>query len=322
MDDAQEPVTATVTVGVVVPVRNAAPFLSQTLAGVQAQTRRDWTGVIVVNDSTDATLAVARSHAETDGRWEVVEAAEPGVARARNAGLAHLFERDPHLSAVWFLDGDDLPDADLIDRLSAALEARPDAPAAHAPVRFIDDAGRPVEIAGDLARRLDRRVRGGGKLRLLRDDEPTGRAALAAWPCVVTPGAALVRASAAREVGDWNANLKIGEDWEYWFRLARRGPLAYEPSPVLSYRLHPHSANAGRGRAAGLMRARRAILSAAGDADERRSIRRGFRLVQRDLAARRLRESASLLRQGRPLPAARRFANAAANFALGIFPVV
>ncbi len=192
--------------GVVVPVRNGGRFLANTLSAVEAQTCRHWTGVVVVNASTDDTLDIARAHAARDPRWRVVEADEPGVSRARNLGRDVLCE-GASPAAIWWLDADDVPEPDLLTTLLSSLRDNPDSSAVHGRVRFIDDGGNDAEVTPAVAARLDRFVFNGRVLRRLLPDEPTTRLAIASWPCIVTPGVVLARMSAVRRIGDWNTSL-------------------------------------------------------------------------------------------------------------------
>ncbi|MEM7809836.1 MAG: glycosyltransferase, partial [Planctomycetota bacterium] len=288
MADSVSSRTAKQHVGVVVPVRNGVRYLDETLTAVEAQTHAHWRGVIVVNASTDRTLDIAREHAQADGRWQVVEAAEPGVSRARNLGRNVLCDGGIP-SAFWWLDADDVPDADLLEHLLAELTEQPQASAVHAVVHFHDADGKAVETTPALQTRLDRHVADCGELRRLPSDEPTTRLAIATWPCVITPGVVLARATAVLRTGDWNTDLSIGEDSEYWFRLMACGPMAFLDRPLLAYRLHEDSAGVSAKRRSGRRKAVRALVAATKDQAEQRDVVRAYQLSQWHLAAQRAR---------------------------------
>lgn len=101
----------------VVPCRDAAPWLGSTLASVVAQSRPP-TDVVVVDDaSADGSLDVARRFAARHpGRVRVVAGRYGSAAVARNVG-AEVATGD----AVVFLDADDLLTPDSLDGLHAAL---------------------------------------------------------------------------------------------------------------------------------------------------------------------------------------------------------
>lgn len=107
-----------ISVSVVIPAYNAAPFLSNAIASLQAQTAEDWEAIIIDDASTDDTLSIARSLEAADPRVRVLSRAENGgPAAARNMGFAGA-------QGEWIalLDADDVY---LPDRLAVMVaEAR------------------------------------------------------------------------------------------------------------------------------------------------------------------------------------------------------
>ena len=92
------------TVSIVIPAYNCAPYLAATLQSVMQQTERDLDIVVVDDGSTDATLAIARGIAATDPRIRVYNQTNTGTAAAtRNHGL-----RMARGEFIAFLDSDDL----------------------------------------------------------------------------------------------------------------------------------------------------------------------------------------------------------------------
>ena len=108
------------TLSVVLPVRDAEPFIAQTLASLQSNQRNDFEFVVVDDGSRDGTSEIIDDvGASLPGMRVIRHETAVGLADARNAGLAVAQGR-----LVTFLDGDDwlLPGylADLvsaIDRL-------------------------------------------------------------------------------------------------------------------------------------------------------------------------------------------------------------
>lgn len=103
-------------ISVIVPARDAAGTLPETLAGLAGQTSAAEFEVIVVDDgSRDATAAIARSAAVVD---RVVTTPGVGPAGARNAGAAAASA--PRLA---FLDADCRPVPGWLDAGRAALDS-------------------------------------------------------------------------------------------------------------------------------------------------------------------------------------------------------
>jgi O-antigen biosynthesis protein len=109
-------------ISVVIPCRDAEPYLAQTIGSVLEQTRVPDEIITVDDGSSDGSLAILRRFeaAEPD-RVRVVPARLGRAARARNLG-AHLATGD----ALMFLDADDVLHPDALAGLSAALERTPD----------------------------------------------------------------------------------------------------------------------------------------------------------------------------------------------------
>jgi glycosyltransferase involved in cell wall biosynthesis len=204
-------------IAVIIPAFNVAPYLRDAITSVLHQTHPDWTMVIVDDGSTDATPGIAGQFA--DRRINLVRQDNAGVSAARNRGIA------ASTSAVClFLDADDWLAPNALARLAAALDAAPAAPAASAACAHVSPGGSvhlaPPPPHGALLRRL-----------LVRNLFANG-------------GHLLVRRAAIEAAGPFRTDLRYGEDWEYWTRLALLGPFAASPGhdPVLFVRERPGSA--------------------------------------------------------------------------------
>ncbi len=91
------------TVSVITPAYNAAAFLPQHLACVQAQTWQDYEHIVVEDGSGDATADILRDAAAADPRIRAFFQDNAGASVARNAALEQASGR-----FIAFLDADDL----------------------------------------------------------------------------------------------------------------------------------------------------------------------------------------------------------------------
>jgi glycosyltransferase involved in cell wall biosynthesis len=66
-----DPISRCPLVSVCVPTYNGAAYLNECLAGIQAQTLGDFEVIIVDDDSTDETLAIAKEFARQDARFRI-----------------------------------------------------------------------------------------------------------------------------------------------------------------------------------------------------------------------------------------------------------
>ena len=90
-------------ISVVIPVYNAARFLREALASLQAQTFADWECICVNDGSTDESPTIIREMMAKDQRIQLLEQANAGVSVARNRGVER--SQAPY---IFFMDADDL----------------------------------------------------------------------------------------------------------------------------------------------------------------------------------------------------------------------
>lgn len=114
---------------IVIPAYNEADYLEGALQSLERQDYRGTYEVIVVdNNSTDDTVAVARRHGV-----RVLHEPTPGVCAARQCGTAAALG-----DIVVSTDADTVHPDDWLSQLDAQLLARPDAVAVAGPCRYQD----------------------------------------------------------------------------------------------------------------------------------------------------------------------------------------
>jgi glycosyltransferase involved in cell wall biosynthesis len=210
------PAGSTTSVSVVIPAKNVAAYIGETLASALAQ--GEITEVIVVDDgSSDTTTAIVR--AIRDPRLRLMTNDSAGVSAARNLGARYA-------SGEWllFLDADDRLRPGAVAALLAAARNAPRAVLVYGDYNTIDSEGRQIGRRGLLKGRR----------------KPSGDvlARLAAGNFIVNGGIALARAEAFRAIGGFDPSLRYCEDWHCWCRLAAIGEFEFAPKLLLDYRLH------------------------------------------------------------------------------------
>lgn len=103
-------------VSVIIPVYNLENYLDTCLDSVGRQTYGDFEAIVVDDGSTDGSQAVALRHAERDARIVVISTVNQGAARARETGIRHAKG-----DYICFLDGDDVWDSRMLEKLVAAI---------------------------------------------------------------------------------------------------------------------------------------------------------------------------------------------------------
>ncbi len=200
---------------VVIPTRNRLSLLREAIESLERQSLTAWEAIVVDDASDDGTASWLEGLDDRRIRPVRLDRHSERSA-ARNRGLHEAGGR-----FVIFLDDDDRLLPGSLERLSRALERRPSAVAAvGAAVRF-DSTGRRE-----------------------RASHPRIGFTRTVWPDVLAgwdsgSGQALFRTDRVREAGGWNAGLSYWELGDLWFRVARLGPVAFLPAPVLELRLHP-----------------------------------------------------------------------------------
>lgn len=209
-------------VTIVIAAYNAEKFIRSTLESAVAQSLENIELIVVDDGSTDRTQEILAAF--PDRRLIVLRQENSGVSAARNAGLAAA--RAPY---IFFLDADDILLRDALLRMVATLDQMPQRVACFAHhLRIAEDGS-------ELSTRADLRWKMFPKNHTLRH--------LIAKNFIVC-GAICIRTEIARSVGGFNPALRLGEDWEFWCRLAVLGDFAAMPNDIaLQYRQRFNSAN-------------------------------------------------------------------------------
>jgi glycosyltransferase involved in cell wall biosynthesis len=208
-------------VAVVIPAYNAERFIRQTIESVLAQTLSNVEVIVIDDGSTDGTQAVLDTF--SDPRLTVLRQENRGVSAARNTGLA--IARAPY---IFFLDADDILLRNALYRMAKILDENPQRVACFAHHVRITEAGRELSTRS--------------YLRWKKFPADNTLRHLAAKNFI--SGAICIRTDSARAVQGFNTALKLGEDWEFWCRVAVLGDFAAMPNDiVLLYRQRFGSAN-------------------------------------------------------------------------------
>jgi glycosyltransferase involved in cell wall biosynthesis len=205
------------TTTVVIPTRDRRSLVRLAIVSVLRQRDANVEIIVVDDASRDGTAEMVE--ALGDPRVRVLRQPSPsGVSRARNRGIGEA-------KGEWiaFLDDDDLWAP---NKLIAQL-------------RSAGGSGRTWVYAGDVNVDHDLRI-----LNAFRP--PTPEQVMEALPRYnpVPTGASnvVIRSDALADAGPFDAGLRKTEDWDMWLRLARTGPPAWVPRPLVAYRFHAANA--------------------------------------------------------------------------------
>jgi len=205
-------------VSVIIPTYNYGHFIGEAIESALAQTYAVAEIIVVDSDSTDDTERIVRGFGE---RVTYIKEQNLGVSAARNKGV------DISVGEfIAFLDADDTWHPTKIEKQLAKF-ADGEVGLVHCGIRQFDNA------TGDTI--IEHLI--GGEGRIARD--------IALWEIgVLGPGSTtLVRREVFDRVGDFDTRLKIGEDWEFCFRVAMLYEIGFVPEVLVDCRVHGKNAH-------------------------------------------------------------------------------
>jgi len=207
------------TISVVIPTYNYGGFIGEALRSVFEQTVTPMEIVVVDDGSTDDTGAVVASFGE---RVKYVRQANAGVSAARNRGVD---ETSGELIA--FVDADDIIQPQFLEAMLAEFSRDQGVGLVHCGTRLFDS-----ETGDTLSFDLDGGAEGVADNLLLWEG-----------PGFPAPGLVMVKRTAFMEVDGFDTRQKVGEDWDFCYRVARKYKVAFVPEPLVNYRIHRAAAH-------------------------------------------------------------------------------
>ncbi len=212
-------------VTVVTAAKNAAAFVADTIASIQAQTFQDWDYVVVDDASTDATAEIVELYAAGDARIKL-ERLDQSVGAYAAANTAMLHANSAYLAR---LDADDIAVPGRLQRQLDALAAAPHARGCTGAWRAIDEQGADI-----------------GTARPVRSHSN----AVLKWTfCVrsnLVHSTMLVDTEWFQAFGGYGPE-RYAEDFRIWGALVREGRLAVVDDVLVRYRMHADQITAAPG---------------------------------------------------------------------------
>lgn len=194
---------------IIVPLYNKAPYVRKALESVCAQTYRDWECIVVDDGSTDGSAALIQTYAD---RMTILHQANAGVAAARNKGVA--VSKGEYLC---FLDADDWWEPAFLEEMNSLIAAYPDAGLYATNYVYFKPGKTHVAL-----------------------HMPTGimnypKAYLDNGSMPVWTGATCMPRKIFDEMGGFPEEIKLGEDFLLWAKVALHYPIAYSEKPMAYY---------------------------------------------------------------------------------------
>jgi len=185
---------------IIIPTFNRADFLKKSIQSVLSQTFTDFELIVVDDGSTDHTGDVVR---EFSGIRYVSCPVNAGVSHARNLGIGLARGR-----YICFLDSDDLWVKNKLEKQIRWMESHPDCQWCYTNEIWI---------------RRGVRVNPMNKHRKYSGDIFSRSLPL----CIVSPSSVLMRAELFDEVGMFDEDLPVCEDYDLWLRISLKYPVHF-----------------------------------------------------------------------------------------------
>lgn len=183
-----------------IPTYNRLPQVKEAISSVLKQTYQDFELWVVDDGSTDGTGGALKVFGD---RIKYVSQANRGVSSARNLGL-----RVSRGKYVAFLDSDDLWEPDKLKIQVGCMDANP-----QFPLCYTDEIW----------------MRKG-----VRVNPRKKHAKYSGWIfekclplCIISPSSALMKRTLFEEIGGFDENLPVCEDYDFWLRVTCRYPVLF-----------------------------------------------------------------------------------------------
>lgn len=208
---------------VIIPLYNKAPYVEKALRSVLAQTFLDFELIVVNDGSKDDSLAVAQRVLEGTPA-AIINQENAGVSMARNNGAA-----ESNGEYICFLDADDWWEPTFLERMNNLINEFPEAGIYGSSYYYVKNGRKSVRI-----------------------DAPTGyinycRLYAESMCMPLTSISVAIPRAVFAEHGGFKPELKLGEDFDLWIRIALRHKVAFLDKPLANYNQDINVYNRGIG---------------------------------------------------------------------------
>lgn len=201
---------------------NGEKYLAQAIESILGQTFAGFEFIIINDGSTDCTATIIDTYTADPRIISVHNRLNMGLTRSLNHGLA-LAQGD----YVARMDADDISHPDRLARQVSFLDAHPEVGVVGSWVQAVDAAGHPVQV-------------------WQFPHEPGFVAWCMYFQNPIAHPTVAMRRAVVKELGGYNDNIAVAQDYDLWWRLRWVAGLANLPEVLVNLRVHPDSISADR----------------------------------------------------------------------------
>lgn len=217
----------TIRFSVIVPLYNKEPYFEKALKSILNQTFSDFELIVVNDGSKDNSPTVAQRVLDGVKNAKIINQVNAGVSTARNNGVA-ASKGD----YICFLDADDWWEPTFLEEMDKLIEDYPESGIYGTGYNIINEHKRRTRIAPiGVDEGFEK-----GYINYCQVYAKT--LAMPLWT-----GAVCTPRHIFDEFGGFRANLKLGEDFDLWIRIALKYKVAFLNKPLSDYNQDVDSAN-------------------------------------------------------------------------------
>lgn len=217
---------------VIIPLYNKAPYVAKAIESVLAQSFTDYELVIMDDGSQDGSFGVALQCIDGHPNCHIYRQTNKGVSVARNNAVA--LSQGEYLC---FLDADDWWDPAFLEEMSQLIEEFPDAGIYGTNYTIVNETRHKTRVASV-------GVDSGFEKGYINYCQVYAKTMyMPLWT-----GAVCEPRSVFDEMGGFPRDIKLGEDFLLWIRIAIKYMVAFLNKPLAFYNQDVDGANRGVGR--------------------------------------------------------------------------
>lgn len=201
-------------VSVIIPTYNAANYITEAIDSVLSQTFIDYEVIVVDDGSTDNTRDIIRKY---NGKIKYTYQKNSGTSAARNTAI-----RESRGEYLAFLDADDLWLPEKLEVQVKFLDQNPDLAFVCSDSYVIDKSQKIINIWAKGIRNYE-------TFESLYEEN---------FVLILT---VLMRKSCLLNVGGFDEELIISQDYDLWLRIAKKYKFKHLNIPLAKYRLHQNN---------------------------------------------------------------------------------
>lgn len=217
---------------VIIPLYNKAPYVAKAIGSVLAQTFTDYELVIVDDGSKDDSANMAAQIIEGHENCRLVRQENAGVSMARNNGVALS-----HGDYLCFLDADDWWETEFLEEMDKLITEFPEAGIYSTNYTIVNEAKQKTRIAAI-----------GVDEGFVKGYINYCQVYAKTMYMPLTSISVAISRQVFNEMGGFPKDIKLGEDFLLWIRIALKYKVAFLNKPLAYYNQDVIAANRGVGR--------------------------------------------------------------------------